>query len=290
MKANLIPKVLELTVKHNLKLESNIVVLENGVAQRLKDYDIVVTTEGVKEAKNLMADLNREKKAIQDRWKQTREKLILPIATFDGRISELGKKYDLKRGELSEQVDAIEEGKRNLSEQLCHKYMEWKADNVGLNELPNIGKFSRNLTNLNERDELTNQTKTRIDSTVNGLLAGQLKLAEEKRLGEEAEKRQVETIKQRAVNDERERQKKEDEKRERQPQLDQAPPEIVKPQPESIETPSEVEPKSYKVVVEFELPTHSQLSREDLKARFNKHLKENFKTFKEITGFTPNYR
>ncbi len=93
----------------------------------IKEDDLAFT-------KDLLADLNKKKKAIDDFRKTTKKELSEPIATFEDQCKELVGIIDDVYTDIKEQYDAFEERRREQKLQEVKELVEFARSDSGLPE------------------------------------------------------------------------------------------------------------------------------------------------------------
>lgn len=116
---------LVLSVAGNVELSHNLEALEAYVRESLKKYDIAVTADGVVEAKNLRAEINKGKKAIMDAWKVKKAEILEPITQTEARLKEIYGLCDEAMLKIDEQVKKFEAGRRAEALRLCEEYRDF---------------------------------------------------------------------------------------------------------------------------------------------------------------------
>jgi len=100
------------------KLSVNFEALRDALAKELKQYEVVVTADTVKDAKALATELNKTKAAIADRRKAEVAQASAPIKAFDERMKELETMCDEGRKKLLRQVEKFEDETRETCRML----------------------------------------------------------------------------------------------------------------------------------------------------------------------------
>tara|TARA_R110001599_G_scaffold339851_1_gene559749 strand:+ start:35883 stop:37031 length:1149 start_codon:yes stop_codon:yes gene_type:complete len=113
-------------------VEVNFEELRASLATELEKYDVVVTSETVKEAKALATELNQTKKVIDDRRKSEVAKASEPVKAFDAQMKQLVSMCEEGRTKILEQVARFEnETREALSVMLSDKRLElWEEHQV----------------------------------------------------------------------------------------------------------------------------------------------------------------
>lgn len=98
----------ELIVTHSLSLESNMAQVKESIAQTIAKYDVVVTEDRLPEAKELMAQFNKDKKQFSEQCKTFLSAISSPIDAFKAQQKEIERMYDEGRAKIEAQVKAFE--------------------------------------------------------------------------------------------------------------------------------------------------------------------------------------
>ena len=99
------------------------------LAQKLQVYqNMVVTEDGVKEAKADRARLNKFKAALSDSRKSVKSQWNQPLSDFEDKIKELEKMVDAPIGAIDRQVKSFEELKKQDKRQAIEQFF---AESVG---------------------------------------------------------------------------------------------------------------------------------------------------------------
>lgn len=222
-------------MEFNLVLKSNFEVLEcnfDDIEQKLKTiisekYNIVVTEDTVKEAKNTKAEINKGKKALEQIWREKKLELEAPIKSLNDRAKQVFSLCDDAVKNIDSQIVQFEAKKRELAVSLCEEYKNKLCNERGI---PCDSVYCGGLNNLGyvtEKGLLSSQGKQVVENLVN---AKALEIQEQKQ--RELEKQlEVERIKQEAVNN----YKQQVAQQQPQPQVEPQP----QPQQAQVETPKE---------------------------------------------------
>ncbi|WP_192483196.1 MULTISPECIES: DUF1351 domain-containing protein [Cysteiniphilum] len=98
----------ELIVKHKFDLDDNMDAVKASIQEAIKKYDVVVTDDSVKDAKQMMANINKDKKSFSDKYKDFLGIIEKPIKSFKERCKDIESLYDDARNRLKVQVDKYE--------------------------------------------------------------------------------------------------------------------------------------------------------------------------------------
>lgn len=83
--------------------------LKKELELELKKYDIVVTEDGIKEARKLKAKLNKVKGAIDDERKRIKKEYCAPLDHFETQVKELTTMLSNGYDKINNQIKAFEE-------------------------------------------------------------------------------------------------------------------------------------------------------------------------------------
>lgn len=161
----------ELIINGQVSVTSNFEDLKRALETNIKEkYDIAVTDDNVKEAKQVMAQINKDKKEISDKWRVKKQELEAPIKEVDSKVKELLGLYDNARMVISNQVDTFEASKRELAVTLCKDYANQLLESKNLKEnctldLRIFDGFN-NLTYVSDKGALTSVAKQAVENEI----------------------------------------------------------------------------------------------------------------------------
>lgn len=104
------------------RLEVNFEELRENLVDELKKYDVVVTSDTLKDAKQLATDLNKTAKLLDDRRKEEVAKASEPVRQFDEQMKELVGLCKSGRQKLLDQAKQFEDETRALALELLVSY------------------------------------------------------------------------------------------------------------------------------------------------------------------------
>lgn len=94
-------------------LEFNFEDLKKALAERMELYrGLVVTEDGIKAAKQDLADLNKLREAIEAKRKEVKKACMAPYTEFEGRVKELVQLVDVPIAAIDGQLKEYEEKRR----------------------------------------------------------------------------------------------------------------------------------------------------------------------------------
>lgn len=114
------------------KLETNFETIRQALAAQLEEYNVVVTADTVKDAKELAIRLNKLKGEIDARRKEETAKASAPIREFDEKMKELTGMCQEGRQKILDQVKRFEDETRDLCQKLLEEKREalWSQHNI----------------------------------------------------------------------------------------------------------------------------------------------------------------
>ncbi|MCH9743271.1 MAG: DUF1351 domain-containing protein [Proteobacteria bacterium] len=296
----------ELVVNHDVSLTSNMAAVRESIAQAIAKYSsVVVTEDAVLEAKDLMATLNKQKKAFIDQCKSVLSIVSAPIDAFKKEQKEIEALFDEGRAKIESQVKVFEEHKLAQIAQVILQYREDACAQKGVNPnsvvVSDLEKLSA-ATLIKNGYSLTKATKEainlRIQAIENEMLRARLEAEEKARHDREV----AEKARQEAEERARQREaallaKAEQEKAEavamalRQAQAAQpvsapvveAPIEPVKQVQQSQAVQESANKCHFKVTVTLEINTPKAASPDQIKAAVSKKFQDaGFSSVKEV--------
>lgn len=186
----------ELVLKSNFEIfECNFEALEAELKRLIQEkYDIVVTEDSVKDAKNVRAEINKGKKALETAWREKKAELEKPIKDLGEKAKSLFAVCDEAISKIDLQVSQFEAKKRELAVTLCAEYRDQVCEVKKLDpSLIDVSGFS-NLSYVTEKGSLASAGKQAVDNLI---LAKVAEIAEQKQREAEAQM-EIERIKQQA--------------------------------------------------------------------------------------------
>lgn len=156
----------------------------------VKQYDVIITSETVKDGKAMATELNKMKTLIKDVQKNNLESLTGPIAEFKDQIKELIDIAEDARQKILDQVKVFEDEQRELH---LAKMTEYLDEQIEEQEL--TAEFSGylhckdfvSITGLTAKGGLTKKSRDQIDLIISraAQLQAEAKLEEERKQREE---------------------------------------------------------------------------------------------------------
>jgi uncharacterized phage infection (PIP) family protein YhgE len=150
-------------------LDTNYEALRAHLVQEVERYDIVVTSDTVKDAKKLATELNATKKQLDDRRKQEVAKASEPIKAFDTQLKELVKLCEDGRQKILGQVKAFEEDTLREAQQRLEEYLQECYEDLGVREEYRTASVDgmAKLTTLTKTGKLAAAACSEVGSRVN---------------------------------------------------------------------------------------------------------------------------
>lgn len=107
---NLVP----VEVKNNIgTIEDNLDVVEASIRQKLAEYtQVVITKDSIQDGKELLADIRKEKKSLDDERKAIKKAWMKPYETFEARAKKIIDLYDEPVRLIHSQLEAYEEDRK----------------------------------------------------------------------------------------------------------------------------------------------------------------------------------
>ena len=113
--ANLVP----VQVKGNVgTIEDNLDLVELSIREKVQEYAAVVVTEdSVKDGKRFLADIRKEKKALDDERKAIKTQWMAPYEAFEKRAKQIIALYDEPVKIINDQLAEFEEQRKAMKRQ-----------------------------------------------------------------------------------------------------------------------------------------------------------------------------
>ena len=117
--------MMELVVRHDLKLEDNMEALEAQIKQDIDlKYNLVVTEDSLPETKKLMAEINKQKDEFKKTYKAFKDAVLAPLMPLDAKAKQIEAYYDDARKALDNQVKNFEKGKLEAIKVIVEQYRD----------------------------------------------------------------------------------------------------------------------------------------------------------------------
>lgn len=107
---NLVP----VEVKNNIgTIEDNLDVVEASIQQKLSEYaQVVITKDSIQDGKELLADIRKEKKSLDDERKAIKKAWMKPYEAFEARAKKIIDLYDEPVKLIHSQLETYEEDRK----------------------------------------------------------------------------------------------------------------------------------------------------------------------------------
>lgn len=121
--SNLIP----VEVKNNIgTIEDNLDVVEASIRQKLAEYtQVVITKDSIQDGKELLADIRKEKKSLDDERKAIKKAWMKPYEVFEARAKKIIDLYDEPVKLINSQLEAYEEDRKAAKKKDIKKIYEF---------------------------------------------------------------------------------------------------------------------------------------------------------------------
>ena len=108
--SNLVP----VEVKNNIgTIEDNLDVVEASIRQKLAEYaQVVITQDCIQDGKELLADIRKEKKSLDDERKAIKKAWMKPYEAFEARAKKIIDLYDEPVKLINSQLETYEEDRK----------------------------------------------------------------------------------------------------------------------------------------------------------------------------------
>ena len=113
-------------------LKTNFTELESHLKSEVAKYDIVVTSDTIKDAKKLATELNKTKGTLDKRRKQEVANASVPIKLFDTQMKGLADICEVGRQKILVQVKKFEEETLKLAAERLESYREDLYQQLGI--------------------------------------------------------------------------------------------------------------------------------------------------------------
>lgn len=190
----------ELIVTHKINIKSNMAELKAVIAEQIAKYDVVVTEDRIGEAKDLMAQFNKDKKAFTDKCKEFLGEVSKPIDAFKAEQKAIEAMYDDGRQKIADQVAKFEAKKLEIIKGLLetHRDLQCEAREIDPSSITITDLIKLTAVNVNKNGYTVAKAtadviEQRIQAVENQILKAKLEAEEKaKRDREIAEKARLE--------------------------------------------------------------------------------------------------
>lgn len=106
--------IVPVEVKKSLgTIQDNLDAVEASIRERIAEYEnMVVTEDSIRDSKQVVADIRKEQKALDDSRKAIKKEWMGPYEAFEDRAKKLIKLYDEPIKAINEQLTAFEEDRK----------------------------------------------------------------------------------------------------------------------------------------------------------------------------------
>ena len=119
-------------VKGNVgTIENNLDLVENSIREKIKEYEaIVITEDSVKDGKKFLADIRKEKKALDDERKAIKNNWMAPYDAFEKRAKKIISLYDEPVRIINEQLEEFEKQRIKAKRQEIESVYDFVKGNL----------------------------------------------------------------------------------------------------------------------------------------------------------------
>ncbi|MBK2125894.1 DUF1351 domain-containing protein [Fangia hongkongensis] len=156
----------ELIVKHIFDLDDNMYEVKASIQEAIKKYDVVVTDDSVKDAKQMMASINKDKKVFSDKCKEFLEIVEQPIKDFKARRKDIESLYDDSRNRLKVQVDKYDAEKLERIKFIVSEYRNILCDEKSIDHNAITIDDLVMLTAVTSSNTVSSKTKQAIEQRI----------------------------------------------------------------------------------------------------------------------------
>ena len=134
-------------------IEFNYEDLKSGIAEAVKKYEnLVITEDGIKQAKSDRANLNKFKSAMDDKRKDIKKQCLKAYEPFEEKIKELILMVDKPCTEIDKQIKAYEDKEKSEKKKLLKEYFENAPKDPEVNRLVTFADF------IKKREQILNKS------------------------------------------------------------------------------------------------------------------------------------
>ena len=173
--------------------------IRGELADKMEKFKVLVSEDGVKDAKKDAAALNKLAKAIDDKRKEIKKEYEKPLKEFESKMKELVAVVKDTRGFLVSQIDKYENEKKEEIKTIVENYIKSLYELHNIPEefrLLNVEKYVK-LSAVTKSGNIAKQTATEIENDIKDILI-QIKEKEEEEARKQAE---IERIKREAIEE-----------------------------------------------------------------------------------------
>ena len=112
-------------------IEDNLDLVENSIREKIKEYTaIVITGDSVKDGKKFLADIRKEKKALDDERKAIKNNWMVPYNAFEKRAKKIISLYDEPVRIINEQLEEFEKQRIKAKRQEIESVYDFVKGNL----------------------------------------------------------------------------------------------------------------------------------------------------------------
>ncbi len=177
------------------KIVANFEDFKSNLEVYTKKFEIDVTSENIKEAKESGANLNKLKANIKSEAKKYLLEVEAPIKEFKSKLKDIENLLDTKRLKIVDGISVFEDAKRLEHTQKMRDYLDNALENVSLrDEFKNFMLPAPSVSGLTSKGDLSKKFKDELDNLVSSAIERQ-RLAdieiENQRLKDEARANEI---------------------------------------------------------------------------------------------------
>lgn len=152
-------------------IEFNYDDLKTGITEAVKKYEnLVVTEDGIKQAKTDRANLNKFKSAMDDKRIEIKKQCLQAYEPFEVKIKELVGMVDKPCQEIDKQIKKFEDKERDDKKNLLKEYFENVPKDLETNEFVSFDDFMTNREQLLNKSYNINNAYAEIEQWLNKVL------------------------------------------------------------------------------------------------------------------------
>ena len=152
-------------------IEFNYDDLKTGISEAVKKYEnLVVTEDGIKQAKTDRANLNKFKSAMEDKRKEIKKQCLQAYEPFEIKIKELVAMVDKPCQEIDKQIKNFEDKEKSDKKKLLKEYFENVPKDLETSEFVSFDDFINNREQLLNKSYNLNNAYAEIEQWLNKIL------------------------------------------------------------------------------------------------------------------------
>lgn len=120
-------------VKNNIgTIEDNLDAVEASIREKVSEYSaIIVTEDSVKDGKKFLADIRKEKKALDDERKTIKDAWMAPYLAFENRVKKIIGLYDEPVKIVNDQLAEYEKQRKEMKRQIIEETYNFVKEDMG---------------------------------------------------------------------------------------------------------------------------------------------------------------